>query len=44
MGYAKTDFKLREQIIKFLGELSAEWPKVLHCFIAETILSWSIWE
>jgi hypothetical protein len=37
MNYAKTVFKLREQIIKFSGELSAEWPKVLRRFMAETI-------
>ncbi len=37
MNYAKTVFKLREQIIKFSGELSSGWPKVLRRFIAETI-------
>ena len=37
MNYAKTVFKLREQIIKFSGELSSEWPKVLRRFIAEAI-------
>jgi hypothetical protein len=37
MNYAKTVFKLREQILKFSGELSWEWPKVLRRFIAEAI-------
>ena len=37
MNYAKTVLKLREQILKFSGELSLEWPKVLRRFIAETI-------
>ena len=37
MHYAKIATKVREQILKFSGELSAEWPKVLRRFIAETI-------
>jgi hypothetical protein len=37
MHYAKTVFKLREQILKFSGEFSSEWPQVLRRFIAETI-------
>jgi hypothetical protein len=37
MHYAKTASKLREQIIKFSGELSAGWPKVIRRFIAETL-------
>jgi len=37
MHYAKTASKLREQIIKFSGELSVGWPKVLRRFIAEAI-------
>lgn len=37
MHYAKTASKLREQIIKFSGELSAGWPKVARRFLAEAI-------
>jgi hypothetical protein len=37
MNYAKTASKLREQIIKFSGELSAGWPKVVRRFIAEAL-------
>jgi len=37
MYYAKTASKVREQIIKFSGELSAGWPKVARRFLAETI-------
>ncbi len=37
MHYAKTASKLREQIIKFSGELSAGWPKVVRRFIAEAL-------
>lgn len=37
MNYAKTVFKLREQIIKFSGELSSGWPKVVRRFLAEVI-------
>lgn len=37
MNYAKIVHKLREQIIKFSGELSCSWPKVLRRFMAEAI-------
>jgi len=37
MHYAKTASKVREQIIKFSGELSAGWPKVARRFLAEVI-------
>ncbi len=37
MHYARTASKLREQIIKFSGELSAGWPKVARRFLAEVI-------
>jgi hypothetical protein len=37
MNYAKTVHKLREQIIKFSGELSAGWPKVMQRFIVEAL-------
>ena len=37
MDYARIVSKLREQIIKFSGELSAGWPKVLRRFIAEVV-------
>lgn len=37
MYYAKTASKVREQILKFSGELSAGWPKVARRFLAETI-------
>jgi hypothetical protein len=37
MHYAKTASKVREQIIKFSGELSAGWPKVVRRFLAESI-------
>ena len=37
MNYAKTASKLREQIIKFSGELSVGWPKVARRFLAEAI-------
>lgn len=37
MHYAKTASKVREQIIKFSGELSSGWPKVVRRFIAEVI-------
>jgi len=37
MDYARIVSKLREQIIKFSGELSAGWPKVLRRFIAEAV-------
>ena len=37
MHYAKTASKVREQIIKFSGELSAGWPKVARRFLAEAI-------
>lgn len=37
MHYAKTASKVREQIIKFSGELSAGWPKVARRFLAEII-------
>ena len=35
MNYARIVHKVREQIIKFSGELSFGWPKVLRRFIAE---------
>jgi len=37
MHYAKTAKKVREQIIKFSGELSAGWPKVARRFLAEAL-------
>ena len=37
MDYARIISKLREQIIKFSGELSAGWPKVARRFIAEVV-------
>ena len=37
MHYAKIATKVREQIIKFSGELSAGWPKVARRFLAEAI-------
>jgi len=37
MDYARIVSKLREQIIKFSGELSAGWPKVARRFIAEVV-------
>jgi len=37
MYYAKTASKLREQIIKFSGELSVGWPKVARRFLSEAI-------
>ncbi len=37
MHYARTASKVREQIIKFSGELSAGWPKVARRFLAEVI-------
>ena len=37
MHYARTALKLREQIIKFSGELSAELPKVGRRFITEAV-------
>lgn len=37
MHYAKTASKLRDQIIKFSGELSSTCPKVVRRFLAETI-------
>jgi hypothetical protein len=37
MHYAKTASKVREQIIKFSGELSAGWPKVVRRFLAEAL-------
>jgi len=37
MHYARTASKVREQIIKFSGELSSGWPKVARRFLAETI-------
>jgi hypothetical protein len=37
MHYAKTASKVREQILKFSGELSAGWPKVARRFLAEAI-------
>lgn len=37
MNYAKTVHKLREQIIKFSGELSFGWPKVMQRFIVEAL-------
>ena len=37
MDYARIVSKLREQIIKFSGELSAGWPKVARRFIAEAV-------
>jgi hypothetical protein len=37
MHYARIVSKLREQIIKFSGELSFGWPKVMRRFIAETV-------
>jgi len=37
MHYARTASKVREQIIKFSGELSSGWPKVARRFLAEVI-------
>jgi len=37
MYYAKTALKLREQIIKFSGELSVGWPKVALRFLSEAV-------
>jgi hypothetical protein len=37
MDYAKTAHKLREQMVKFSGELSAGLPKVVRRFMAEMI-------
>ena len=37
MNYARIAHKVREQIIKFSGELSAGWPKVARRFLAEAI-------
>jgi hypothetical protein len=37
MDYARIVLKLREQIIKFSGELSFGWPKVARRFIAEVV-------
>jgi len=37
MNYARIASKLREQIIKFSGELSVGWPKVLRHFLAEAL-------
>jgi len=37
MNYARIAHKVREQIIKFSGELSTGWPKVLRRFIAEAV-------
>ena len=37
MHYAKTESKVREQIIKFSGELSFGLPKVVRCFVTESI-------
>ena len=37
MDYARIVHKLREQIIKFSGELSFGWPKVARRFIAEAV-------
>ena len=37
MDYARIVSKLREQIIKFSGELSFGWPKVARRFIAEVV-------
>ena len=37
MDYAKTAHKLREQMVKFSGELSAGLPKVVRRFVAEMI-------
>lgn len=37
MHYAKTAAKLREQIIKFSGELSGGMPKVVRRFVAEAL-------
>jgi len=37
MNYARIASKLREQIIKFSGELSLGWPKVLRRFLAEAL-------
>ncbi len=37
MHYAKTASKVREQIIKFSGELSIGWPKVARRFLAEAL-------
>jgi len=37
MHYSKTASKVREQIIKFSGELSAGWPKVARRFLAEAL-------
>jgi len=37
MHYAKTASKVREQIIKFSGELSSGWLKVARRFLAEAI-------
>jgi hypothetical protein len=37
MHYARTAFKLREQIIQFSGELSSHCPKVVRRFLVEAI-------
>lgn len=37
MHYAKTASKVREQIIKFSGELTVGWPKVARRFLAEAL-------
>ena len=37
MNYARIAYKLREQIIKFSGELSLGWPKVMRHFLAEAL-------
>jgi len=37
MNYARIASKLREQIIKFSGELSTGWPKVMRRFLAEAL-------
>ena len=37
MHYAKTAQKLREQILRFSGELSSGLPKPVLCLIAEMI-------
>ncbi len=37
MQHTKIASKLREQIIKFSGELSFGWPKVVRRFITEAI-------
>ncbi len=37
MDYARIVLKLREQIIKFSGELSFGWPKVARRFIADVV-------